>query len=43
MPRVGEGVWVDAQFGIGVRGEGVVSGELLSEASGCLDGGALGI
>ena len=42
MPWVGKGVRIDAEFGVGVGGEGVVGGELLSEASRRLDAGPLG-
>ena len=41
VPRVGQGVRIDAEFRIGVGGEGIVSGELLSEASRRLDAGPL--
>ena len=42
MPRIGQSVRIDAEFRVGVGGEGIVSGELLSEASRRLDAGPLG-
>jgi len=42
VPRVGQSFCVDAQFGVDVRGERVMAGQLLSRLGGRLHTGALG-